>query len=359
MKKGMYLKGSILAVLSSVVLLTACGNTSDSVYKEQAFTGGAYDSYGVYENSTASMADAPMEEAAEGESSSVGEIQNTENRKLITTVNLTAETEDFTATIANIETKVSELGGYIESSNVYNGNYTYGSGSRSANLTVRVPSDKLSEFVDSVEGATNIVQKSVDVQDITLSYVDTQSRKNALKTEEKRLLEILESAETVEDLITVEDKLADVRYELESIESQLRSYDNKVDYSTVYLNVEEVTVYTPVQEESMFTRMGKGFKESLGDVGDGIVDFLVEFVSHIPQIVVFIVVVFIIYLIVKAFIKSYNKRKAKKMAKLQAEYAARMNAAQNSQPKAAVMPQTANDKSSDVKTDRGDNGEGK
>ena len=69
---------------------------------------------------------------------------------------------------------------------------------------------------------------------MTLQYVDLESHKKALTTEQDRLIELMEQAETVEDIITIEGRLSEVRYQLESMESQLRTYDNKIDYSTVY-----------------------------------------------------------------------------------------------------------------------------
>ena len=235
---------------------------------------------------------------------------------------------------------MKELGGYIESSNIYNGS-GYGYSSRNASITARVPANRLDEFVQSVEGATNITRKAVNVDDVTLKYVDIESKKNSLKTEEKRLLEIMDSAETVEDIITIEDKLANVRYELQSIESQLRSFDNQVDYSTVYLDVEEVKTFTPVEKEGAFSRMGKGFMQSLRDVGDGFVEFFVWIVSHIPQLIVFVLVIVVIVLIVRAAIKAGKKSKANKMAKYQAQYAARMqnvSPAQYSQQNVSMGP---------------------
>ncbi|MBR1671049.1 MAG: DUF4349 domain-containing protein [Butyrivibrio sp.] len=322
MKKGVIFGKTLLAATGAALVVAGCGSSgssgSSASYKMAGgadyATEAAYDTadYGVYENAMM----APMEE----ESTTTGTDSSTEvsdkSRKLITTVNLTAETEHFEESLARIENRVKDLGGYIESSNVYNGSGGSYS-SRSASLTCRIPAVRLDSFIDSVDGDNNITRKSVNVQDVTLSYVDIESRKNSLRAEEKRLLQILESAETVEDLITVEDKLADVRYELESIESQLRSYDNQVDYSTVYLDINEVVTYTPTEPEGIFTRMGKEFMENLKDVGEGLENLLVYVVGHIPQIVVFVIFVVIVIAIIKLIAAAGKKRQMKRMAKLQ------------------------------------------
>ena len=54
------------------------------------------------------------------------------------------------------------------------------------------------------------------MDDVTLRYVDVDSHKKALETEQERLLALLEKAENVEDIITIENRLSDVRYELEN-----------------------------------------------------------------------------------------------------------------------------------------------
>ena len=68
-------------------------------------------------------------------------------------------------------------------------------------------------------------------------------------------------------IITLEDRMSTVRYQLESMESQLRTYDNMVDYSTVHMNIQEVKELTPVieEEETAWERFVNGFKESLKD----------------------------------------------------------------------------------------------
>ena len=335
-KRSVRVLGTAMALFMGA-MLTACGSSSDSAGSAKYMATESAADYGVYEEPAAAMEMAD----ASGATDSQTQVNDT-SRKLIKTVNLDTETEDLDQTVSLIEQKVTGLGGYIESSNIYNGTTYSGRASRSASITARVPAVSLDSFVDSVEGNTNITRKSVNVDDITL--VDIESKRNSLRTEEKRLLEILESAETVEDIITVEDKLADVRYELESIESQIRSYDNLVDYSTVYLNIEEVAKFTPVEKESAFSRMGKGFMENLSDVGEAIVDFLVWFVSHIPGLIVFAIVVVIIVLIIRAIVVGSKKKKAKKMQMMY--QAAAQNAApvpSNQAPQQAKEPEKGND----------------
>ncbi len=314
MKKRFCRQSTLIAIVSAMILAAGCGSSGGSAAKSESYMS-SYDTMGsnaVYEE--AAMAD--VDYAFKSDNAPAAPVADT-SRKLITTMNISAETDDLTSVVTGVENKVKELGGYIESSNISN-HTTYSSKiSRSASITCRIPKDKLDSFTELVEGSTNITNKSMNVEDVTLSYVDIESRKNALKTEEKRLLEILESAETVEDIITVEDKLSDVRYELESIESQLRSYDNRIDYSTVYLNIDEVATFTPVEKESAVSRMGKGFMQSIGEVVEAVVEFAVWFVSHIPQMILIIIVIVIVVIIIRLIDKNSKKRRIRKMQKMQ------------------------------------------
>ena len=288
--------------LSLTLVFTGCGSSSDSSMGATSKQMPVEAESAVYDNAAEA---APAQSGADP-SSQVGEVADT-SRKLITTVNISTETEALDDTISKLCKKVDELGGYIESSNIYNGSRYSGATVRNADYIIRIPADKLNSFVETVDGVTNITNKSTSVEDVTLSYVDIESRKKALKAEEESLLGILESAEKIEDIIAVQERLSEVRYQMESIESQLRTYDNKVDYSTVYLSIQEVVQYTETQQKGAFQRMGEGFVKSLKSVGNGLKEFFIMLVINIPQIVLLAAIVFAVIFIVRRS----NKKKTK------------------------------------------------
>ena len=192
-----------------------------------------------------------------------------------------------------------------------NGNsYNY-SRSRSASFTCRIPSAKLDAFLSAVDGIGNVTYSYEDQKDVTLNYVDTEARIASLQTEYDRLLELLAQAESVDTIIMLEQRLSDVRYQLESYKSQLRTYDNLVDYSTVEISVDEVQRVSSPEEEGVFARIQSGFSDSLYSVGTGLVDFFVWFVANIPYFAVIAVIALIIVLIVMACLKNSPRHKAK------------------------------------------------
>lgn len=270
----MKLRKLLTFILSLLLLLSlmGCGAAMDKAEDNGVIAPGAMgDDYVVKE-----------ENSADAESSSA----LPENRKLIQTVYMNVETEYLDAVMQQVDSRIAELGGYVESSNVQNGSAYSGRRYRSAYLTVRIPAGDLDAFIDKVGNITNIVSSQKDIEDVTLSYVATESRMKALQTEEARLLELLAQAETMEDLLTVESRLTDVRTELEQVTSSLRVFDNQVDYATIHLDITEVTEYTEVTEpETVWQRIGAGFKKSLKGVGNFFKELFVFVIVASPYLV--------------------------------------------------------------------------
>ncbi len=332
----------LTAGMTALLLLTmtACAGSSPDGMKTSAYqsvtNGMSQDAaeapaaeYGYessYEDSRADLTDSAMtEETSRVATPSTGTDNSAyfEQRKLIKTVSLDVETREFDDMLSSIETQVETLGGYIESMNTYNGRYDRSDTSRSSSITARIPRDRLSGFVDAVSEAGHVTSRSENVEDVTLSYVDMESRKKSLETEQERLLALLENAEDLDAILTIEDRLSTVRYQLESMESQLRTYDNKVDFSTVYLNIREVKELTPLEEEEGFgDQILHGFLDSLEDVRDGLLDFVVWFVVHIPYLIVWVLIILFIVLIfrltVRLIRKKVRKKREAKQQKLQA-----------------------------------------
>ena len=339
MKKQMGKKRTglcLTSLLLAAALLTGCGSSggSKNMYMETAYdAGGAYatadtaaavdnaaaEEYGLYD-STAEMSyeTAVTAEAAPQEMPEYAEdAMQTENRKLIKTVDLYAETENYDSLLVDLEAQIAELGGYIEYQYQYNGSsYSGYNETRNANLSVRIPAKRLDEFVRRVGEQSNITNKEERVEDVTLQYVDLESRKKALVIEQDRLLDLLEQAETVEDIIAIEQRLSEVRYELENMESQLRTLNNQIDYSTVNINIQEVRRLTPVEEKTAWDKMKNGFVESIYRIGDDIEDGFIGFVINIPYLLIWIVIIGIAFFVIRRILK---KRKQKKAVKEQTE----------------------------------------
>ena len=323
--------GLVLAAGLLAAALTGCGSGSTDkaavATAEMAYEDSAYNlssDAGIYEEySEADEYEEASAESGEGIGQTTG--QAAADRKLIKTVNISAETEQFDSLLANVEKQVTALGGYIEEMSRYNRNNSYYADSgvahlRYASMTIRIPKENLDTFLSEMDEQSNIVSRSESVSDVTLQYVDLESHKKALLTEQNRLLELMEQAETVEDIITIESRLSEVRYQIESMESQLRTYDNKIDYSTVYLSVDEVERYTPGDDISTGERIREGFLESLRGVGNGFKNFGIWFVINLPYLIVWAVLIVAAIFIFCKIRKHTAKRRAKRKAERVSSY---------------------------------------
>ena len=229
-------------------------------------------------------------------------------RKLIRTVYLSLQTTEFDSLLSNLSEKTAELGGYIENSSVSGHSYYYNN-TRYASYTIRIPTAELNQFVEVVSEIGNVTQKNESVEDVTLQYVDVESRKKALETEQERLMELLSDAENMEDLLAIESKLSEVRYELENYGSQLRMLDNQIDYSTVNVDVDEVERITETGEKSFFAEIKDRFGDSLYQVGRGIRSFTIGFLGSLPIILVWVVIAAVVVIVVRAIMKKRKKKK--------------------------------------------------
>jgi len=230
------------------------------------------------------------------------------NQKLIRTMTLEVETADLDALLSDLNGKIGALNGYVEYKSVRNGSSTATRRYRYAKLTIRVPVDQLDNFVAHVSDATNVVSYNESADDITLSYVATQSRITALETEQKRLLELLAKAENMTDLLQIEKRLTEVRTELEEVTSRLRLYDNLVDYGTVELSVTEVQEFTVVEEETVWKRIATGFVESCKNIWQIVTDLFVFCITSLPYLLPAGVIILGVILLVRIGGKKKNKK---------------------------------------------------
>lgn len=322
-------------VMAAATVLAGCGGSSPfdrsnakssapayMADEATAEASAAYDGdivdYDYEESYDMAAKEAPASSAGSGSNEAVTDeqIQSNSNRKLIKTVNMSTETREFDKLIATIQERIESLGGYAESFEV-NGNSYDSYSERNAFIVARIPANKLDLFVSKVEDESNITSRNESAEDVTLQYADVEAHKESLKIEQKRLNELLEKADKLENIIELENRLTEVRYEIESYESRLRMMNNQVDYSTVNLSIREVKEYTPepIDEQTFGERIAEGFLDSCEGAWELIQDFIVGFVSILPVLLVILVILLVIFLVVFGIIKliiAIVRSKAKK-----------------------------------------------
>ena len=283
-------------LLCLILLLSACGSAAptEDMVVENGYRGD-YDY-------------APGETTADSEltsdSAGLTEVPAGE-RKLIKTVFIDAETEHYDDLIPALDAQIVTLGGYVESRETGN----YSRDRRWSRMTVRIPADRLSDFIAHVGENANVLSTSEQTQDVTLQYADTEAKITALKTEQNRLLELLSEAQNLSEILEIEARLSDVTYELERYESQKRSYDNRIVYATVTLSIQEVRTLTPVEKPTVWKRVSDGFRESLEGVGNGLVNVFVFLTAGSPYLVIWGAVIWGIVVLVRKLRRKKQKIK--------------------------------------------------
>ena len=316
-------KQSILAILIAALLVltvfTGCAANSKMAPAAPASMDSSY-----YDSTQeAAAAETPMEAPAEPEEEfAYDTVATTEagsgadyTAKIIYTASVSIETTEFDKAVAALESQVQKIGGFVESSNVtgdtqYNADGTTSIVNRWAYYTVRIPCEQFEAFLHETEGFGNVISTSRDAQNVTSAYTDYEARLSSLNTQEERLLDMLSKSEDVETLIALEQRLSDVRYEIESIERSLRNYDMQIRYSTVELDLREVEVYTPTVP--VRRTFGQKLSDSLSDgwtgFARGVQNVILSLASALPALVLLAVIVIAVIAGIKT---ARKKRKAK------------------------------------------------
>lgn len=303
--------------------LTACGAKASNDMMTESFapttnSSMAWDSGVSYDSAVMEdvkveyeMSDSILAEKTVASGSETGEdalVSTT--RKVIKTANLNLQTLEFDAFAAALDQKIAEAGAYLQYADVSGTDY-YG-GRKSANYTIRVPEANLDLFLAGVEGIATVTNKTLGEEDVTLNYVDTEARIKTLEIEQERLLALLEKAEDLDSIIMLEQRLSEVRYSIESYQSKLRTYDDKITYSTVRIYVYEVTRVQEKEPETLWERIQNGWADTMYDISAGAQDFLVWAIVNLPYLVFWGVVLVVLVVMLK---KKRAKRKAKKLGK--------------------------------------------
>jgi len=306
----------------TVSLLTGCGGTENGSTKSMTTADSAaatnnvsQESYGgaAYDNNFAAAAEEAVPESAmENEggmtaSQKQNETQSLDNmalleEKLVYHCNLEIETLDYPATMTSIKETISKYNGIIQSEsesdsgyNWYYENYRKTSGTMHNNLEIRIPSKNYNDFLTELDGAGKVISKSTSVDNISQQYYDTTAQIEALQIQEKNLLTMLEKCETIEDMITVEQRLSEVQYQLNNLQTTRRYMDMDVAYSYVNIGISEVMEYRQDSEPVRRNTFADRLRNTLLSTGRGFLSFLEGLLFLLIGLAPYLLIIAVIY----------------------------------------------------------------
>lgn len=290
----------IFLITLTTILLFGCGDSGISDNKSDGY----YDN-GYSENINSGLV---------GNQNYGDSIENSNNsseyeQKIITNADLSIETKDFDKTLEIINNSIAENKGYTQSSNIRkHTSYNNGGELRYADIVVRIPADKLNVFLNAAETSGNVVSSGLDSDDITTQYYDLQADIKSLEAQEERLQELYDKAKTINELISIEERLSNVRNQINKKKTLIQNYDLLTKYSTVTITIEEVEVLTETSN-NFLSVIGTAFKESLVNFKDYLIDLIVLLIYAAPFILLYGAIIGIVVLAIK---KQKYKKSIKK-----------------------------------------------
>lgn len=277
-------KRIICTILISIVLIAgACGKKSTE----------SYDASGQNSSvrGTEQKSGAP---AVVDYTSAKADSQET-TQKIIQNYDINIEVEDLKKTASEIENKVKQTGGYLDNEEVMD---------TSCYATIRIPSDKLDNFINDIEKKYIVVNKVKNSQNITDVYIDNDARLKNYKAEEIQMLDVLKKAGNVEDILKVQSELFRIRGEIESLESRKKAWDKQVDYSTISIRMNKKQIAA-----GRFVSIISG-NEFLKVIYKGFANSFLYLILSIEKLLIFVVSnIFVLAILAAIFIFIYKKYK--------------------------------------------------
>lgn len=307
MKRSKKIIFIIISMLLILTLIAGCSGVSQ--FKNES----AVDRGGVATESPG-MAPAPsMPEESPSEADEKdkfgGGASPLEPEKVITTLYLNFESTEFEKSNDELNKLIEKYKAYVEYSNISYNQYYNNISYRYGEFIIRVPKESITSFKTELNLIGNLKSESTNKQDVTKQYRDTESRLNVIEIKEERLLSLLEKAEKIEDIIALENQLSQVIYEKESLKSSLITLDDKVDFSTVNLSIQEVakTTATETVETSFGTKIKNALSDSLYSFRTTLEDLIIVLIYMLPFLIILAVIIFVVLKVIQKAKKNKPK----------------------------------------------------
>ncbi len=154
------------------------------------------------------------------------------DRKIIRNANLDLRVADVPQTMERIAALCAENGGYTVNSHISRDEQRF-----SARLSIKVPEEKLDGITASISQLGEVTDKVISARDVTEEYYDAEARLKVLQAKEERLLGLMEKANNISDIISIENELGKTRGELEVLAGRLQLLNNSIDYSLIEIEL--------------------------------------------------------------------------------------------------------------------------
>ena len=247
-------------------------------------------------------------EKGEGDGSHI-DVAEDYTRKIIKTYTLSLETKSYASARDVIVNTAAALGGYVSDSTEKDTVGYQNKKVRQATFTVRVPSEKVDSYVETISKNVSVLSKKLSTEDITTSYYDLQSQLESLLEQEARIKKLMDEATNYNYLLQLDDKLTTIRTQINNVNKQIQLYDKSVALSFVYITLNEVVEYTEIEDEepTFGARIAEAFVGTFQNFWEFCQDFFIGMIWMLPTIIITAAIITLI-----VFLK--KRKRAKKEA---------------------------------------------
>ena len=280
----------LVGILAITFILAGCGSTESNITDysgvtnmESKYYEDSYNSSLVADSSTDTFHD----------NSSEGSLNAVNDRKLIRTVSISVEDNN----ISNVETIFSQTvqgyGGYVQST-------YYSESGEYYDITYRIPSDKVDVFLQKTKEGYDVTSLNDNVEDVTLSYTDVESRLASKKAAYKQYQELMKQASSVEDIVSIQSKMDEITSDIESYESQMRSMKSQIEYTEVRVNI---------------TTKNNKVSHIFDDIGDKFLDSFEWFIETTIHLIFVLPIIFVVIFVIVKAVRFARRKKSKNIEK--------------------------------------------
>ena len=168
---------------------------------------------------------------------SAPQLQGLLDRKIIQSTSIDVKVEEVGRNFQEIIRIAETAGGFVASSS-----FTNAEDGQIADLTIRVPADRYQDVLAQIRGMGEVGQESSDANDITEEFTDLQARLRTLSATEQRYLELLTQAESINDILVVQDRLDGVRGQIEQVQGRVNLLNELTDLATITAHLRPLVV---------------------------------------------------------------------------------------------------------------------
>ncbi len=206
-----------------------------------------------------------------------GAAVSDQERKVVQNAGMVLSVRDVSQAMDKIINIAADYQGYTVNSNLKRGDdWVRGE------VEVKVPSPQLNAVMEEVAALGEIKDKSLSAQDVTEEYYDSQARLAVLNKKEERLLALMDRAQTIEEIISVENELTRARSDIEVLSGRLKYLENATSYSSLSVSLSQASATRVEVPEGILAKALQAFINSINNLAQFLSGFFILFIALIP-----------------------------------------------------------------------------